>query len=70
MQNENIDIRMSNYLNILAHQELRNALVPEVISLMEQAVSIYATTTSKEYVDEFKRKQASNITEETMGMFK
>ena len=69
-ENTNIDVRMSNYLAILGSAEMRKNFDPDVVRLMEQSVAIYAATTSKEYIDDFKKKQqAEEKREEVVRAF-
>ncbi len=56
--NENIDVRISNYLTILADRDLCKNFDPAVVRNIETAVAIYAATTSKKYVDDYRRSQA------------
>ena len=69
--NDNIDIRMSNYLAILGNPKISMNFEPEVIHAMEKAVAIYAATTSKEYLEEYKRQQEARAKiEEVKNLFK
>ena len=65
--NENIDVRMSNYLTILGNQELRKNFDSEVIRAMETAVAIYTAKTARDYIDNYKNNQKI---EETNKLFK
>ncbi len=68
---ENIDIRMANYLAIIGNTEMRKNFEPSVIHALEKSVAIYAATTSKVYLEEYKRKQdAQAKVEEISKMFK
>ena len=49
--NENLDVRMSNYLKILSDPELIRNFPADVIRRLEQAVVIYANQTSKKFID-------------------
>ena len=65
--NENIDVRMSNYLAILSNQELCKNFDPSVVRNMESAVAIYAATTSKKYVENYNNEQRTMETEEKVN---
>jgi len=53
--NENIDIRMSNYLTILSNPMLKQQFDGKVIYAMEQALVIYTATTANKYVDDYRQ---------------
>ena len=67
MENENIDVRMSNFLAILSNQELCRKFDPSVVRNMESAVAIYAATTSKKYVENFNKERRAMETEEKVN---
>lgn len=59
--NENIDVRMSNYLTILSNPELKKEFGMETVMAMEKALVIYTSTTAIKYVEEYEaRKQNEN----------
>ncbi len=69
--NENIDVRMSNYLTILSNPEVSKMFEPEVVRNMQYAVAIYAEATSKEYVNNYKAQKASaEKVEEVNSLFR
>ena len=69
--NENIDVRISNYLTILGNQELRNKIDSNIVRAMESAVAIYTATTTRRYLDEYRSHQEeSERREQITGMFK
>ena len=59
--NENIDVRMSNYLTILSNPALKKEFGMETVMAMEKALVIYTSTTAIKYVEEYEaRKQKEN----------
>ena len=69
--NENIDVRMSNYLAILGNPEMSRNFEPAVIHAMEKAVAIYTATTSKAYIEEYmSHKKAQEKVEEVSRLFR
>lgn len=59
--NENIDVRMSNYLTILSNPELKKEFGMETVMAMEKALVIYTSTTAIKYVEEYEAsKQKEN----------
>ena len=58
--NENIDVRVSNYLNILSNPSLKNELDSQTVDLLNEAVKIYALTTAKNYVETFRNQRLQN----------
>ena len=57
--NENIDVRMSNYLNILSNPELKRNFDNQAILAMQEAVAIYVATTASKYVQDYRKQQES-----------
>ena len=57
---ENIDIRMSNFINILFNPELKRKMPQQAILAMQEAISIYSSTTAIEYVNKYKKQQELN----------
>lgn len=59
--NENIDVRMSNYITLLSHPELTISAKfnSKTILAMEKALMIYASTTANKYVDNYQKEQES-----------
>ena len=55
--NENLDIRMQNYLTILSNPELKKEFDLQTVMAMEKAVVIYTSTTATKYVDEYQKQQ-------------
>ena len=71
MENENIDVRMSNFLTILGNQNLSKNFDPVVVRNMERAVAIYAATTSQKYVEDYaKQQKATETKEQVNSMFR
>ena len=58
--NENIDIRMGNYLAILSNPQMSANFDPETISVIQRAVSIYVSKTAKAYVEAHDAAQLRN----------
>ena len=67
MENENIDVRMSNYLAILSNQELCRNFDPSVVRNIKRAVAIYAATTAQKYVENYDNEQQAMETEERVN---
>lgn len=62
---ENIDLKISNYLNILSNQELKMNLDENTIDLLVRSVKIYALTTAKNYIEEYiKQKEEEKTNKE------
>ncbi len=55
--NENIDVRISNYLKILSNPELVGLLDNEIIQVMKEAVAIYVATTAPKYIQDYRKQQ-------------
>ncbi len=53
--NENIDIRIQNYLTILTNPELRKIVDKEAFFAMQKAVAIYSSSTAANYIEEYKK---------------
>ena len=69
--NENIDARIANYIAILQNKELANLLGKDVYYKIQEAIGIYVATTSKEMIDEYKRKQEAQArVDEVSRLFK
>ncbi len=58
---ENLDVRMNNYLTILGNPSLSRNFDPNVLRTMEQAVAIYVSKTSKEYVAAYENKEKETL---------
>ena len=56
---ENIDVRMSNYMAILSNNEVRANLnlTGEQIFAMENALKIYFSSTALKYIEDYNREQ-------------
>ena len=68
---ENIDVRISNYLTILGNGELRKNIDPAVVRNMEDAVAYYAAVTSKKIAEEYrKQQQAEESREKANSLFR
>ena len=55
--NENIDVRMSNYITILSNPELKKEFDLQTVMAMEKALVIYTSTTAAKYVDDYQKQQ-------------
>ena len=62
--NENIDVRMSNYLTILSNPELKKEFGMETVMAMEKALVIYTSTTAIKYVEEYESKRQKEESKE------
>ena len=62
---ENIDLMMSNYLSILANENLQKmmGLTQEQLYAMKEALKIYVSTTTVKYVGDFRNLQAQSYDE-------
>ena len=65
--NENIDIRMSNYITILSNPEMRKKFTDEAIRAMEESVVIYGSTTAVKYVNNYHSEREKNKREEELA---
>ena len=58
--NENIDVRMSNFLKIVSDPEIRKQFDWQTVMQMEKALVIYASTTAEKYVQDYESQKATN----------
>ena len=54
--NENLDVRMSNYLAILSNPNIQKNFDSNTILAMQEALAIYTATTAVKYVQDYKEK--------------
>ena len=65
--NENIDLMIANYLNILSNPNIFGKLDSQTVHNMQSAVAIYSDVTARKYVEAFKRQQAIEAQQEEVN---
>ena len=61
---ENIDVRMANYLTILSNKDLASKFYGNDVRAMEDALALYVKLTARSYVESVRQSQERQQTKE------